>query len=814
MSLDQTREDLMVLGVPSWNPVTGALSVNGVPISNQPPNWYNVKTAGATGLGLVSDSDAIATRLDDIPLNIQYANGRYSEGGILYFPGGGYRMDSLLDLSSGQTSSGRRMNVTLQGDGAGATVLFTDLLTNLMLANTAVDNLTFRDLTIYCGTQFTGLGTLEKLIDLFGCTRVLFERVEIRVTKSVARNTDCVLLNLDQCWESSFINSMFSTNINASTEYHNVTGAANTGVFGGTHIRSRDTNSFKWFGCRSEFAYRAVHLVNDEGAAIIGGHLGACTQGFLFDGSSGCEITEVRSEVHPEDPVYGQYDGPDKHFIVAFDETSRYNKVRGGFAWMLKSKLPEYGYIDKNGTNMIELTNAVTKSGSMPLNRNGNFAMGPYTDTTVKIPGWTLFNGSTLTEELTDLPPEHGITRALRIATTANGSGVSTKAFTIDSKRVSTLLWKTWLKRAAGDHVQKLVLTRVASGNPVTADLIPAMRGYPEITAGKTGLVISGTPTWAGGELTIASRTKHFLKVNQMTTLAGFSVTAGTDPDGSHLVTAIVDDYIFKISTADPGTIVTVGTYARTGRDDITDPDEWAEHKGVIEVRQFITGWQTSGANVIFTCSWAHMVENSVTDSIQLWGFADPLWNATHTIVSSGGVGSVTFTIARPVGAADPIDVSSGNSAWRVDGSAWTGTAFYGWAGMTGSYVMEFRSVFTTGVHTSAENLVSGFVLQPMSGSLAIQDSYLPGVETFVGKKTYDWPNCVAGGTQSTTVTVPGAAVGDSVTFGLSVDDVGLQKSAAVLSTGVATCVIRNPTGADINLAAGCVITATVMHVY
>lgn len=133
---------------------------------------------------------------------------------------------------------------------------------------------------------------------------------------------------------------------------------------------------------------------------------------------------------------------------------------------------------------------------------------------------------------------------------------------------------------------------------------------------------------------------------------------------------------------------------------------------------------------------------------------------------------------------------------------------------MVGDVVADFRSVFTTGVNTAAENLIAGFVMEPFAGKFEVADRYLPGVETFVGQKTYDWPNCIAGGTQSTTVTVPGAVIGDNVTFALTVDDVGLQKSATVLSTGVATCVIRNPTGADINLAAGCVITATVTHAY
>ncbi|WP_348225614.1 hypothetical protein [Nitrosomonas sp. Is79A3] len=497
-----------------------------------------------------------------------------------------------------------------------------------------------------------------------------------------------------------------------------------------------------------------------------------------------------------------------------FDETSRYNKVIGGESWKLKSKFPNFGLIDKNGTNLFETGNIVTKNKGRPMTRNGDFAMGPYTDgATVKIPGWNVLGAAVLTEELSDLPAEHGITRVIRVATTANGRGIKTDPFTIDPQKVSVILWKFWMKRASGDHILKFVLTSTVSGNPITADRLVTARGAPALSDNLSGFAITGTPTWSGGSLTIPSRTKHFLKVNQTCVLSGFT-SSGTDPDGSHLVTSLIDDYTFVITCADPGTISVVGTYARTGHEDITDTDNWVEYEGSIEIRRFITGWQTSGANVIFTVDYGHLIENSAAAFVKLWGLADPLWNTTHAIVSTGGVGSTTITVARPVGAADPVDVSSGDSSLRVDGSTWTGTAFYGWAGMVGSVVAEFRSVFTTGVNTAAENLIGGFVLEPFAGKFEVGDRYLPGVETFVGQKTYDWPDCVAGGTQSTTVTVPGAEVGDSVTFGLSIDDAGLQKSAAVFSTGVATCVIRNPTGAGINLAAGCVITATVTHVY
>ena len=800
-----------------YNSTTGLVEVGGIPAQYQPTSWYNVKayaTAGVDiGLGVVSASSVITAGLAAITPGIQDSLGNtYDEGGVLYFPKGRYSITSTIDLASGQTLTGTRLNLTLQGDGIGATVLFSSTLKAMIAANTAVDGVTIRDMTIYTSAQFTGLGTVESVLDFVGCANVTLINVKVHATRSVARNTDCVLINFDQAFSPVLINCYTYTNLNTSTEYHNIAKSANTGIMGGTHIRSRNSNSFQMFGHRSDLAYRIVHAINDEGLSINGGHFSPHVQGILFDGCEGCVARDIRFENHPDDPEFGQYDGPDTHYVVKFDETSRYNKVIGGLNWKLRSTVPELGFFDLNGANTIEMNGKPVKGESRPLTRNGNFEMGLFTDTTVQVPGWTILGASVLTEELSDLPPEHGITRAVRIATTANARGIKTLPISIDPEKINVLLYKFWMKRDAGDHVLRPVLSSVASGSPITADLLYTMRsgGGEVMTDNLSGFVITGTPTWGGGSLTITSQTKHFLKVNQTCSLTGFTVS-GTTPNGDHLVTSVTNDNTFVVAASDPGTISVVGTYGREGHEDLTNTNEWVEYKGQVEVKQYVKTATTSGLNVIFTTQYAHNVPNSGTASIKLWGFADPLWNATHTIVSTGGLGSSTFTIVRPIGAADPIDVSSGDSALRLgDGD---GKAFYGWAGMVEDITFDFRSVFTTGVNTSAENLLAGFVLKALPGRMEISDEYLPGVETFVGKKTFNWPNCVAGGEQSTTVTVPGAAVGDAVTFGLSVDDAGLIRSAAVLSADTVTCVIRNPTGLDINLASG-VITCTVTHAY
>lgn len=73
--------------------------------------------------------------------------------------------------------------------------------------------------------------------------------------------------------------------------------------------------------------------------------------------------------------------------------------------------------------------------------------------------------------------------------------------------------------------------------------------------------------------------------------------------------------------------------------------------------------------------------------------------------------------------------------------------------------------------------------------------------EVLHGSKTMDFPSVAAGATTTTTVTVLGAAVGDSLTAGLSVDLQGMVMTAYCSAAGTATVVLYNPTAGAINLA-------------
>lgn len=68
---------------------------------------------------------------------------------------------------------------------------------------------------------------------------------------------------------------------------------------------------------------------------------------------------------------------------------------------------------------------------------------------------------------------------------------------------------------------------------------------------------------------------------------------------------------------------------------------------------------------------------------------------------------------------------------------------------------------------------------------------------------TYDAPNIVVGGQAVTTISVPGAELGDFVLASFSIASTGLTITAYVGATGSVTVVLYNGTASDVNMASG-----------
>lgn len=74
---------------------------------------------------------------------------------------------------------------------------------------------------------------------------------------------------------------------------------------------------------------------------------------------------------------------------------------------------------------------------------------------------------------------------------------------------------------------------------------------------------------------------------------------------------------------------------------------------------------------------------------------------------------------------------------------------------------------------------------------------------TLTGSAAYDPPNIVVGGQAVTTVSVPGAAVGDFALASFSIASPGLTITAFVSVADTVAVVLFNGTDSDVNMAAG-----------
>jgi len=70
-------------------------------------------------------------------------------------------------------------------------------------------------------------------------------------------------------------------------------------------------------------------------------------------------------------------------------------------------------------------------------------------------------------------------------------------------------------------------------------------------------------------------------------------------------------------------------------------------------------------------------------------------------------------------------------------------------------------------------------------------------------QRTHDWPSIAANARTSTTVTVPGAALGDFCAAAMNRDQLGLLLDAYVSAPNVVTVWATNATGSAVDLASG-----------
>lgn len=757
---------------------------------------FNAKAFGAVGNGTADDEPSLTDALTAIPANAVWSDPRAVEGGLLYLPQGKYKINTKLTIGNG-LGNGKRQYVHIKGAGMGRTIIYSDTLAEMISCDTSCENLEISDLSIICYASFTGAGTLQKVLSIANCVSLKLNRVHIYVRTPGANNPDCVLIHTNNCYYSSIVDCVTTTFVSSVAERHNVNLAAmSVSKLGGTHIRSYQDNALTIMNHNFINPFRGLHAIdNDTGLVVTDSWIESYTQGFLLEKCVGCTFKNIRFETHPES--YLQYEGDGLQYSVLCDEYSRRN-VFTGSNYEVQSDVSNFGFLDYNGSNTFDFNNAPKPQAGKPLLRNGDFALGYYTSASLLyLPGFTVNGAPVMANELVDLPPEAGLTRAISLTCSSNTQGIRA-AFQMDPERIPGISFKYWAKRKSGNYSLRPMLYDQGAANYIQTNMLVG-RGAV-MTYGKTGLPITGTPTWAASNLTIVAAVKHFLRVGQRVTLsAGFTNSGTALANTTYTVASITNAYTFVLgSVPDPGTITAVGTWARVGFEDVLDPTKWQLFTGHYTMRRGIVAVDLSGANAVITTDTNHNVIAGAT--FKIFGSSNANFNVnTHVAIS---VTATTITFAKPAGTLS--QTGHGTSL---------GTAFYGWVGAYGTGRFIIGSDYGVGA-TTGEHLLAGVVLAPTDRSGEITNNYLPGVVKLVAQVTYDPGSINANSTIATpkTVTVTGAAVGDAVSVGFSQANNAILWSAQVTSADTVTVQMYNTSGSAVDMASG-LLTVTVEHV-
>lgn len=163
--------------------------------------------------------------------------------------------------------------------------------------------------------------------------------------------------------------------------------------------------------------------------------------------------------------------------------------------------------------------------------------------------------------------------------------------------------------------------------------------------------------------------------------------------------------------------------------------------------------------------------------------------NGAGTLISGGSISDVQIEMAG--GASEAVYVHG--STGTVEGITVDDLKISG-----GSNNVRFLG---------ANDCVLGRKLN-LSGATAAAVSWGAGTGnrggSFIGSATYDPPSLAAGATQTTTVTVTGAAVGDAVTsIAFSVANASITWTGSVTAADTVTVTMRNNSGGAIDLASG-----------
>ena len=627
-------------------------------------------------------SNAVAAAMealsDAMPKNAQANTPTVPEQGVIELGCGSWTLEKTLDINlTGASVS--RYGLTIRGQGVSSTQLLVpsaaapaafkggDGIWRALsigadgggkVSNLRLEGFAVLSYATQGGDGSTYLADPCRWLDLKSATGSRLESMYVYMRRPTALSLNQYLYSLSSCYYTSL------DDVRAYVQPSNVNGIAVNGTSkarkGGVGFRLESNNAITITAPYCFGANLCFHLIDEDGASIIGGYSEGHNKVILFGGdSNGNRMLAHRAEFnHAVSTI--PMESLSEIYLAQFAEGTALNYVEQYSKTPIGSDRNEYGAA---GTNRVSV-----------LTRH---VPTPYPATNL-ITGWTNGSGVT-TASNADVPAKLDPSIASSTEITATGSFNQNRysnAITVDPD-LGSVWYRVLCKRISGAG---MLSPELVSNTPGSSIVYGATPQQTPLSWSMATLPVSGV-AWAGGKLTVTFSVPHGFQAGMRIRNA---VAWGTLAINSEMYVESSTEFTAVLIAAAAGTIsdpgvVTVPTTASVvspmdrwlGCADITG--DWREFAANIQIRFNVTVAPVlDGSNYAVVA--VGLLNLTTGAKVKLSGFADARINGAYTVLS-GDITGENLTLSGRGAMVGLNAAATGHDS--------TTAGFYGQVGLT-----------------------------------------------------------------------------------------------------------------------------------
>lgn len=691
------------------DPIISSTYASSVSGSKNAPAF--VRSIGASN-AVAAAMEAFSTAM---PKNGRYTNPQVSEQGVIRLDARQYTLEKplVIDVSGASVS---RYGLTIEGTGQAGTVLyvpanassavfrdpFGDGIWRAMQikadASDKISGLTLRNFRVVSYVAGDGVSTPLtdpcRWIDLRNATLGEIDSVECYMRRPSALSRDQYAFSIF----NSYYFTLRKTTANMFFVTSNTAPDATGALFarrGGVGYRLENNNALTAVDVKALGTNLCFHLVDEDGISFYGGSVEDHNKVFLVDGGSAQNrVVAMRAEwkvtgipVEADQEVYG----------AMFTEGTRNNKIElmtGGVPYPANLRL-DYSLFQSNSVDAPGITR---RKSAVNLLAGASWTNGPGITSAAGADSPTKLDPSIVAS--VDVTSDGGYNKQRYIA-----AGITV------NPDWGSLTFRVMQKRRSG---MGLMDAHVASQASASSALYGSRAQFGTVWPSTIPMAASGH-SFGGGKLTMVAARAHGLQpgveVQSGTSWGTMTLNTKLYVESMPSPTSLVLVAAAGGSISDPGAIsspgaMTVASTVTTWQFVKNISADWQEFVVNFPFRMMTTALALDGGNKpVLTLSASFSLTLATGMVVGLRGFADSRLNIDYTI-QSGDVSGSNLTLSALAAMPDLVMTDVRKNL--------TGSAFFGWCGLTKVYPQWRTTTLNTGVAivhgTAGEALYPGVV--------------------------------------------------------------------------------------------------------